>query len=76
MIDASPADFNNEIAFLTFVKLAPRLVNDESERCRDFASLTIRKLAGSVNQSVLNDLYLATKDWLSSEKVCYSRHDS
>jgi len=69
IIDSSKEEFNSEMALYTFVKLAPGLVNDKGEDRKKYTALSIRKLAESVNQSALNDLYLSTRDWLDSDKV-------
>uniref|UniRef100_A0A915PNY0 Uncharacterized protein n=1 Tax=Setaria digitata TaxID=48799 RepID=A0A915PNY0_9BILA len=62
---------NDQLALLGFVKLAARLMNDESTECRQMVGLVIKKLIMSVSESKRNDIYLATKDWLESNKEVY-----
>ncbi|KAL3993565.1 hypothetical protein ACH3XW_18080 [Acanthocheilonema viteae] len=64
-------EINDRYALLAFVKLAARLMNDESTECRQMVVLTIDKLIISVSESKRNDLYLATRDWLESKKEVF-----
>ena len=51
------------------VKMAARLVNDESAKCKRLIAFAIRKLLSSISESKLNDIYVAVRDWLQSDKV-------
>ncbi|VDN01368.1 unnamed protein product [Thelazia callipaeda] len=62
---------NDEYALFAYVKLSARLMNDESKECRRMVSLAIQQLINSVSGSKRNDLYLATQDWLKSNKEIY-----
>ncbi|VDM07256.1 unnamed protein product [Wuchereria bancrofti] len=62
-------EINDHYALLAFVKLAARLMNDESAECRRMIVLAIQKLVVSVSESKRDDLYLATRDWLESKKA-------
>ncbi|EFO25702.1 hypothetical protein LOAG_02781 [Loa loa] len=64
-------EINDDYALLAFVKLAARLMNDESAECRQMVVLAMQKLVVSVSESKRNDLYLATRDWLKSKKEAY-----
>ncbi|VDP18910.1 unnamed protein product [Onchocerca flexuosa] len=64
-------EINDQYALLAFVKLAARLMNDESTECRQMVVLAIQKLVMSISESKRNDLCLATKDWLESKKEVY-----
>ncbi|CAG9531847.1 unnamed protein product [Cercopithifilaria johnstoni] len=64
-------EINDHYALLAFVKLAARLMNDESAECRQMIVLAIQKLIVSVSESKRNDLYLAARDWLESKKEVY-----
>lgn len=54
---------------VAFVKMAVRLVNDDSPKCRRLVALAIRNLFSSVSEAKLNDIYLSVRDWLESKKV-------
>lgn len=60
---------NDQYALLAFVKLAMRLVNDESSVCKRMIILAMQQLVKSVSDSKRNDLFLASQDWLKSKKV-------
>lgn len=62
-------EINDHYGLLAFVKLAARLMNDESTECRQMIMLAMQKLVVSVSESKRNDLYLATRDWLESKKA-------
>uniref|UniRef100_A0A0R3RU82 DRIM domain-containing protein n=1 Tax=Elaeophora elaphi TaxID=1147741 RepID=A0A0R3RU82_9BILA len=64
-------EINDQYALLAFVKLAARLMNDESTECRRMVVLAVQKLIVSISESKRNDLYLATRDWLESKKEVY-----
>lgn len=56
-------------AALCLVKLAMRLVNDESVKCRRLVTLAVRKLLEKVSDDVREQLFRLVDDWLLTEKV-------
>lgn len=53
------------------MKLASRLVNDESEECRKVLALALQKIFVSINESSFNDIFSIAKDWLIAKKVLF-----
>lgn len=53
------------------MKLASRLVNDESEECRKILALALQKIFVSINESSFNDIFSIAKDWLIAKKVLF-----
>lgn len=54
--------------FSTFVRLASRFIEDDEAECHRYAATAIRELTVKVSDAIRNDIYLATKDWIESEK--------
>uniref|UniRef100_A0A158R5P3 DRIM domain-containing protein n=1 Tax=Syphacia muris TaxID=451379 RepID=A0A158R5P3_9BILA len=59
---------NDQYCILAFVKMAVRLINDESPKCRRLIAFSIRKLLSAISESKVNDIYLSVRDWLQSKK--------
>lgn len=61
----------DDCCIVSFMKMAIRLVNEESEICNKLVALAIKRLLSVVSDSKLNDLYLASRDWLESKNVSF-----
>uniref|UniRef100_A0A5S6QN15 DRIM domain-containing protein n=1 Tax=Trichuris muris TaxID=70415 RepID=A0A5S6QN15_TRIMR len=52
-----------------FVSLSARLVNDQSEKCRELAALALKSLVEKVDHEVRKDIIISITDWIKCEKV-------
>ena len=58
----------SKFSLFIFIKLAARIVNDESKKCIKFVLLTIRKLIQATTEKSHIELLSVIKDWISTDK--------
>ncbi|CDW57186.1 UTP20, small subunit (SSU) processome component [Trichuris trichiura] len=63
------SDFLSRIGYFLFVNLSARLVNDQSEKCKEMAALALKSLVPKVSREVRKDIILSIIDWVKGEKV-------
>uniref|UniRef100_A0A7E4W2G9 HEAT repeat-containing protein 1 n=1 Tax=Panagrellus redivivus TaxID=6233 RepID=A0A7E4W2G9_PANRE len=68
LVTAFSEKTNDSFALLIFIKLAARVVNEESKKCTKFVILALHNLFKCTSEKAHNELFSVTKDWLEADK--------
>ncbi|KFD72204.1 hypothetical protein M514_01381 [Trichuris suis] len=63
------ADFLSQIGYFLFLNLSARLVNDQSEKCKELSALALKSLVPKVSREVRKDIIVSIIDWIKGGKV-------